>query len=716
MNRKQRRAASKHGATPPAETAASPAPGAASVDQALAVAVQHHQAGRLALAEQGYKEVLRSQPTNAKALMLYGVLAHQAGSHDMAVRVLNAAIELAPDFAEAHAALGTAQQGLGQLDAAIASLERALALKPDLIEAHANFGNVLQIQGKLAAAAEQYLYVAARRPDIPGIHSNLGIVFHAQGKLDAAVESFGRALKLKPDLVEAHTNLALVLMVLGRSDEAIEHYRVALGIRPDLPGIYANLGMALQQQGRMEEAVDAYRRGLALNPDEPATLCNLGGALQDLGRLDEARASFARALALKPDYAEVHSNILVLANYDPAIDDAGLLEAHREFDRRVIAPLRRPDTYANERSPDRRLRIGYVSGDFCRHPVGYFIQPVLAAHDPDAIEAWCYSGRLIEDDLTARLRAQAHGWRSTIGVGDDALAAQIAADGIDVLVDLSGHTGGNRLPVFGRKPAPVQVAWLGYFNTTGVSTIDYVLMDEATVPEGAERWFTETVVRLPDGRFCYAPPEYAPAVAPMPARVRGSVTFGSFNNMSKVTPAVIELWAAVLRAVPDARLMLKWKSLADATECGRLRQAFAAHSIAPERLELRGRTPHAEMLAEYGEVDIGLDPFPFCGGLTSCEALWMGVPIVTLPGVRPVSRQTLGFLTQLGLGELAASGPERYVALAAELAGDLERLASLRATMRARMAASSLCDGARFTRGLEAAYRTMWRAWCASTP
>jgi protein O-GlcNAc transferase len=240
-------------------------------------------------------------------------------------------------------------------------------------------------------------------------------------------------------------------------------------------------------------------------------------------------------------------------------------------------------------------------------------------------------------------------------------------------------------------------------------------MDAATVPEGAERWFSETVVRLPEGRFCYAPPDYAPEVAPLPARATGRVTFGSFNNLSKVTPAVIELWAAVLRAVPDARLMLKWKSLADAAECARLRQAFGAHGIAAERLELRGRTPHAEMLAEYGEVDIGLDPFPFCGGLTSCEALWMGVPIVTLPGSRAVSRQTLAFVTQLDLAALAAPNPERYVALAAELAGDLDRLADLRAGLRTRMAASSLCDGARFTRGLEAAYRTMWRTWCAGT-
>ena len=707
MNRKQRRASGLPGGL--SQPGGSPA-----VEQLFGAALQHHQAGRLAEAEQAYKDVLRVAPEHPGALTYFGILAHQVGNSPIAIKVLELATTVRPDLAEAHAALGAALQAVGRVDEAVARFERALALKPDLIEAHANLGNALQLQGKLDAAAQRYAWVAARRPDIPGIHSNLGIVLQAQGKLDQAVACFERALALKPDLIEAHTNLALVLGMLGQQDRAIAHYRTALTLRPDLSGIYANLGMALQAQGKMEEAVEVYRRGLALNPNDPAGLCNLGGALQDLGRLAEARATFEKALAIKPDYAAVHSNILVLLNYDPTIDDAGLLEAHRGYDRQVTAPLLRAATPpTNDRSPERTLRVGYVSGDFSRHPVGYFIQPVLAAHDPAAVEAWCYSGRVVEDDLTARLRTLAPHWQATVGIGDAELAERIRADGIDILVDLSGHTGANRLPVFGRKPAPVQVAWLGYFNTTGVSAIDYVLMDAATVPEGSERWFSETVVRLPEGRFCYAPPDYAPAVAALPARSAGRVSFGSFNNMTKVTPAVIALWARVLQAVPGSRLILKWKSLADAAECDRLRQAFGAHGIAPERLELRGQTPHDAMLGEYGEVDIGLDPFPFCGGLTSCEALWMGVPIVTLPGSRPVSRQTLGFLSQLGLAELAADSDDAYVATAAALAGDLDRLAALRAGLRARMAASSLCDGARFTRGLEAAYRDMWRRWCA---
>ena len=664
MNRKQRRATA----------------GVRSLEQDFAAAVRLHQAGNLGDAARGYEAIVRAAPQHVGALSLLGSLTLQRG-----------------DAARA-----------------IALLARAVALQPDLVDAQGMLGAALEQQGRWLEAAACFRAALVQRPELTLAHLSLGRVLRADGQLDDAVTSFRRALARDPSLVWAHSNLGLALMQRGDHDEAIAAQRQAVALVPDVADLHGNLGLALHAAGRLVEAAESHRRAASLAPTDAAAWANLAGVLLDLGRLDEARASFARALALKPDYPEVRSNLLLLANYDPTIDDAGLLEAHREYDRRVTAPLRPAGlAHANDRAPERRLRIGYVSGDFRRHPVGYFFLPALGAHDPAAVEAFCYSGLVREDDLTREIRERAHHWRPMVGVGDNELATQIRADGIDILVDLAGHTGGNRLPVFGRKPAPVQVAWLGYFNTTGVGAIDYALMDAATVPEGAERWFTERVVRLPEGRFCYAPPDYAPAVAPLPALSRGDVTFGSFNNISKVTPAVIQLWSAVLAAVPGSRLIVKWKVLADAAEGARLRQAFGAHAIAPERLELRGSTPHPQMLGEYGDVDIGLDPFPFCGGLTSCEALWMGVPIVTLAGSRPASRQTLGFLNQIGLGELAAADPQRYVALAAELAGDRERLAALRAGLRARMAASSLCDASGFARRLEDAYRTMWRAWCA---
>jgi protein O-GlcNAc transferase len=292
----------------------------------------------------------------------------------------------------------------------------------------------------------------------------------------------------------------------------------------------------------------------------------------------------------------------------------------------------------------------------------------------------------------------------------------IRSDGIDILVDLSGHTAWNRLPLFTHRAAPIQASWLGYPGTTGLASIDYLVMDEAAVPPGSEHWCSEAVVRLPFGRFCYAPPDYAPKVAPPPSASRSYTTFGSFNNLNKVGSEVVKLWAAVLAAAPRSRLLLKWKTLADPSTRQRFLDAFAAHEIGPERLELRGASPHPRMLAEYGDIDIALDPFPFCGGLTSCEALWMGVPVVTLPSERPASRQTLGFLTTLGLKELAASSETDYVRIAAELAADPARLTELRQSLRPAMAASPLTDGRQFTPTLEAAFRTMWRRWCAGEP
>ncbi|HEX6114355.1 MAG TPA: hypothetical protein VFZ10_18810, partial [Geminicoccaceae bacterium] len=366
--------------------------------------------------------------------------------------------------------------------------------------------------------------------------------------------------------------------------------------------------------------------------------------------------------------------------------------------------------------PDKVLRVGLVSADFDRHPVGYLIEPLLAAADPAEVHFVCYSGVGEEDDLSARLKRRSAAWRSTLGMSDRAMADLVRADGIDILIDLAGHTAANRLPVFGLEPAPVQVSWIGYPCTTGLRAIGYALMDEATVPAGAERWFVERVVHLPETRFCYAPPEYAPPPGPPPMLAHGRVTFGSFNNLCKVTPEVVRLWARVLEAIPGARLILKWKTLADPETRARYRRWFAAEGTDPARVELRAASPHPQMLAEYADVDVALDPFPYSGGITTLEALWQGVPIVTLPGMRPVSRQTLGFLRNLGRAEWVARDPDDYVRISVGLASDPQALAAIRRTQRARMAASPLCDAPRFARHFEAALRALWHDWCGTQP
>lgn len=441
---------------------------------------------------------------------------------------------------------------------------------------------------------------------------------------------------------------------------------------------------------------------------------NLGAAMMALGQPVKAAGCFQHVVELDPDRADVDSDRLLCLNYAEMSPDA-LLAEHRAWAARHetrLAPS--APAYANGTDPDRRLRIGYVSGDFNFSPGGIFLTNVLAAHDPGAVEVFCYSNNARNDSTTQRLRQHAHHWRDIARVADSDAAAMITQDGIDILIDLSGHTARNRLLLFARRLAPLQASWLGYPGSTGLAGIDYLLMDTAALPAGAERFCSEAVARLPRGRFCYAAADYAPDV--MDSRPEGPITFGSFNNIIKVGPEVARLWAEVLASTPGSRLVLKWEGLDEQAMHDRVARLFNEAGLDLNRLELRGRSPHPQMLAEYGGIDIGLDPFPFCGGLTSCEALWMGVPVVTLPGDRIASRQTLGFLTVLGLDDLAAASKADYVRIAAALAADPARRTELRHTLRARIAGSALGDGRLFTPTLEAALRWMWRERCAGRP
>ena len=617
------------------------------VSEALAVALAHHRADRLDLAEAIYRRVLEAAPGNFDALHLLGLAVRRRGNHTEAVELIR----------------------------------RAVTVFPASPDAFYNLGNTLRGCGRLAEAAQAYHAARTLRPRDANILNNLGNV----------------------------------LMDMGRPQEAEPWYRAVTEIDPRNRDAHSNLGAALRAMCRLDEAVAAFGQALRLDAGNVSAHNNLGMTLMGQGRIEEATKSFLRALAMQPTYEAAHSNLLMCLNYDEHLTNAELLAEHVVWDvrhgRGVVTRLPPP---TNDRDPDRPLRVGFVSSDLGRHPVGYYLARVIPNLDKARIESVFYSGRLHEDDFTERLKAGAIAWRFIVGVSDEALAQRIRDDGIDILVDLAGHTAGNRLQLFAAKPAPVQVGWIGYFNTTGLAAMDHILMDPVTVPPGDERWFVEAVVRLPDGRFCYEPPDFAPDVAPPPCLERGHITFGSFNNLSKVTGEVIRLWAAVLNAVPGSRMVIKWQNFLAPSECRRIRHAFAAEGIDEARLDLRPASRHPDMLAQYADVDIALDTFPFCGGLTSCEALWMGVPIVTLPGPRPVSRQTLGFLSGLGLTEWAASSPGDYVAIATDLATAPGRLAALRAGQRERMAASPLCDGPRFARHLEAALRDIWRRWCAA--
>ena len=564
-------------------------------------------------------------------------------------------------------------------------------------------------------AFERALVLAPRHA---GALYQLGAIACGAGRLDSAKGFFARAAVADPTSADAHLALAAVLHGEGALDAAAAALERALAVTPGDADAWMNLGNIRREQRAFTAAEAAGRRAVEHDPGSALTWRNLAVTLQEQGQAGSAIAAYDRALAIDPDFREAQSGRLFCLNYDEDRSAAEVAEEHRRWGEATQACTPAPTaSWPNAPDPDRRIRIGYVSGDFHTHPVGYFLAQALEAHDRSAVEVICYANGARADAMTGRLRAASDHWREIARLDDTAAEAMIRADAVDVLIDLSGHTAHGRLSLFARRPAPVQVSWLGYVATTGLPAIGHLITDAETAPPGSEALFIETLLRSPRGRFCYAPPEYAPAVSPPPSASSSEAgarpfVFGSFNDTLKLTPRVVRLWAQVLTAVPGARLMLKWRSLDDGGVRGRYIERFAQAGIAADRLDLRGHSPHAEMLAQYAEVDVALDPLSFSGGMTSCEALWMGVPVVTLPEQKPASRQTLSFLTQLGQTDLVANSEADYIALAAALARDPERLAGLRATLRPRMQASPVCQAAAFTAAQEGLIRRMWRAWC----
>lgn len=595
------------------------------------------------------------------------------------------------------------------------ALQKTVELLPTDAEAHSNLGNMYKALGRYEEAAASHQRAIRLKPDHALAHYNLGIVLRDLGRSAEAVASFRQAIKLKTDFTDAHFNLGIALTDLDRFEEAAASYRQALTLQPKFLGAHCNLGIVLKDMGRYDEAVAACQRLLALKPDDAAAHNNLGNLLKDLGRLDEATAHCREALKLNPDYNEAASNLLFALNYVAGQQPEVLLNEARAYGERVAGRVTPYTSWPNTVDAGRKLRIGLVSGDLNQHPVGFFMEGVLKAlstQAADRLSLHAYATQARRDALTERLQTCCDSWCVAAGLSDHALAERIRADGIDILVDLSGHTAYNRLPMFALKPAPVQLSWLGYFATTGVAAIDYLLADPWTVPPAHEAHFTEQIWRLPETRMCFTPPDADVPVAALPAWGKGHITFGCFNNITKLNDEVVALWARVLKAVDGSRLMLKAKQLDEASVKQGLLSRFEAQGIDPSRLTLAGRSPRAEYLAAYGEVDIGLDPFPFTGGTTSAESLWMGVPVLTLDGDRLVSRQGVGLMMNAGLPDWVARDADDYLAKAVAHAANVPALAALRAGLRQQVLASPVFDGARFARHLEAAWQGMWAQWC----
>ncbi len=569
--------------------------------------------------------------------------------------------------------------------------------------------------GEFRAAAGIYRRILDRHPGHYDALHLLGLVAYQTGQSDTAVDLIGRALAINPKLAEAHNSLGAALLAQGKSYEALACFQRAVANRLDYAEAHSNLGTALKDQGKDDEAMAQFRRALAIDPNYARAHNNLGNLLKDDGKLDEAVACYRSALAINPDLASAHSNLLLSMHYGAAFTPEEILAESRRWDATHAAPrAKRIQPHANARDPERRLRIGYVSPDFRTHSVSYFVEPLLASHDRGGVEVFCYAEVPRPDEITARLQTLADAWRSTVGLSDAAVAERIREDRIDILVDLAGHTASNRLLVFAERPAPVQVTWLGYGATTGMTAMDYRLTDAVVDPaEEAGRFFSETLIRLPHAFFCYAPPAEAPEVASPPTLSNGHVTFGTFNNPTKVAPGAIEVWAQVLRETPGSRLLMKSNQLRDEALRRNFLDAFLSHGIDGESIEFMPKIPAvSEHLRAYGRVDIALDPFPYNGATTSLEAAWMGVPMIALRGDRFISRMGASILTRLGLTDLVAETPEDYVERAVALAKDLDRLANLRNDLRPRMQASPLCNAETFCREMESAYCDMWRRWC----
>jgi len=680
------------------------------IQQQYDAAISHHQAGRLADAGGVFRQVLALRPNHAGALHMLGVIEHQMGRHAEAARLIERAISIEPNSPNFHSNFGIVLTAQGRLEDAIAAYERAIELRPDFAEAHNNLGTALKDKSEWDNAIAAFRRAVALRPNYAEALSNLGNALREKGLLPESIASLRQALALRPHSAEIRNNLGNALRDAGQLEQAIVEYRQAVSLRPNFADAYNNLGLAFRFSGTLDEAIAAFRAALALRPDYVEALNNLGNSLGEAGDLDEALACYRQAASIKPD-ARVAGNLLYSLHFHPDYDAARIWQEHVRWNQAYARQLANPTApFENIAISDRRLRVGYVSPDFREHPVGRFMLPLMEHHDHCQFEIFAYSDVRRPDVVTERLRRRAGMWRSTLGISDEQLARLIRQDHVDILVDLTMHMEGTRMLTFARKPAPVQVTYLAYCSTTGLETMDFRLTDRyLDPPDMDDRYYSEQSARLPASYWCYPAPEQAPNVAPLPALAAGHVTFGCLNNFAKVSPSALEAWRRLLREVPASSLILHSH---DGGHRRRIRDYFVQFEIDPARIEFVGFLGASTYFAQYQRIDVALDPFPYPGGTTTCDALWMGVPVVTLGGKTAVSRAGVSILSNVGLPELISRSMGQYTQIAAQLAADLPRLAELRASLRQRMRSSPLMDARYFARAVEAAYRQMWRGWC----
>ncbi|HEX8524299.1 MAG TPA: tetratricopeptide repeat protein [Tepidisphaeraceae bacterium] len=713
------------------------------IDRLMEAAIQHHQRGDLAAAAALYQQVLQQAPNDADALHLLGLIRHNqgqlpeslslfqraceadpdgpvyqvslgralldAGHLDQALAVLQRAEARAPQTPELQTLLGINWQQLGRHEHAVAHLKRAIEQNPQDVTAHHRLGLAYAQQRQFELARKHLEQAVALAPTFAMAQVHLGGVLHEMGNLAPARDVLARAVVLAPANPEAHYNHGLVLQALKEYAAAEAGYRRALQLAPHYVEALNNLGLLLMLQRRTLDALALHRRAVELRPTHSKARCSLATHLFALGMVGEAIKEFRHSLAQNPADPVTHMLLAFSLNYHDRCTPPEVFQEHVRWASHHATCRSTPPPHLNDPEANRKLRIGYISADFREHPVGFFIAPVLAHLDRTQFDIIGYSNSESGDELTSAIQSQCSQWLEVSSLSDDALAEQIRRDQVDVLVDLSGLTADNRLTALACKAAPVQVTHFGYPNTTGMRAMDYRITDALADPPGAtEQWNVEKLWRLPQIAWCYSPHGASPEVQPPPVLKQGFITFGTLNNISKISDASLKLWAQLLHAVPRAQLMLQVPEGGEERVVGVLGRA----GVGRERLRIAGRPGRSEYLALHHQIDVYLDPFPYNGGVTSCDAMWMGVPIVSLAGETYVSRQGVALLTQVGHPELVAKDEADFLKIATELAGDVERLKGLRQTLRQKLQDSPMMNFGQFAKDLGEAYRGMWRAWC----
>ena len=666
--------------------------------------------GDLEAAVDAYRRSLQIDPNQVEVRGNLATTLRNLGRLAEAIAEFEAAVAQAPNVAYVHSNLGDALRDAGQIERSISVLRQAIALDPNHALAFNNLGTSLQKAGQSEEALACFRRAAELDPSLPEAHNNLANVHHAARRYDQAIVEHAITVKLRPTFAEAWSNYGNTLKEKGLLEQSAAACRRAIQLRPNYPEAYYNLGNALKELHQQDEAIAAYDRALELDPDHPRSANNKASILKEQGLAEEAIRCYDRYIDFDPDTPGVHSNRLYVRQFIPGIEPAELFRLHRDWAQlHEGTETSSKEPHHNDRSPDRRLRIGYVSPDLHLHSVAFFLLPLLESHDKGQVYVTCYYSQDLQDQITARLRAAADAWRDISAVDPDETAELIRADQIDVLVDLAGHTAHNSLVVFARKPAPVQVTYLGYPATTGLQAMDWRIADQFTDPPGAEAFYTEKIFRLPRTAWCFEPLSGSPPIEPA---AHSQIVFGSFNDLAKVNLPLMRLWSRILHSVPNSRLYLKNRATGSQSVVRRLIDQFGNLGIPSDRLDLippcLGTEDH---MRRYNQIDIALDTWPYHGTTTTCEALWMGIPVVTQAGQFHVSRVGVSLLSSVGLTDCIAADEDDYLRIAVELAENKSRRDELRATLRDRMRNSPLMNAPDLARHIEAAYRAMWRQW-----